>query len=92
MNALTRQLLETAWQDLPAKRRTLAELKVEVGTDWIIWRNYQVEQWGVEILDYVARRPASDYYWDTELGDFFLRLGERARLLHVGDPDLRRRG
>jgi hypothetical protein len=71
MNGLTKELLEVAWQDLPAKQRTLDRLKCEVRTDWIIWRNHQIEDWAVEILPYVQRRPASDFYWDTEKGDFF---------------------
>jgi hypothetical protein len=45
-------------------------LKVEVGTDWIIWRNHLVEQWGVEILAWVKLRPATDYYWDTRWAIF----------------------
>jgi hypothetical protein len=68
MNELTARLLESAWQDLPAKQRTLDRLKVEAGTDWIIWRNHRVEAWGVEILPYVQRRPAADYYPEAPLG------------------------
>lgn len=71
MNELTAQLLEAAWQELPARNRSLAELGNEAVSRWIIWRNYQVEVWGTEILPYVKRRPASDYYWETERGDSF---------------------
>lgn len=69
MNELSAKLLESAWQDLKPKRRTPQGLEVEARTDWIIWRNHQVEEWGVEILPYVQRRPATDYYFDTKLGD-----------------------
>lgn len=71
MNELTKELLEAAWKDLEAKRRTLDWLKCEVGTDWVIWRNCEIEDWAAQTVEYVQRRPASDYYWDTELGDFF---------------------
>ncbi|MBE7474291.1 MAG: hypothetical protein HS114_34610 [Anaerolineales bacterium] len=71
MNELTKELLEAAWQDLKPNRRTLDALKCEVGTDWVIWRNCEIEKWAVEILPYVQRRPASDYYWDAAWGDFF---------------------
>jgi hypothetical protein len=72
LNELSQRLFETAWQDLRANRRTLEEFKSEVYTDWIIWRNYQVETWGEEILEWVQTRPASDFYPETPRGDLFL--------------------
>jgi len=43
MNELTAKLLESAWKDLPAQHRTLDWLKCEVATDWVIWRNWEIE-------------------------------------------------
>lgn len=68
MNELTKELLEVAWKDMPAKQRSLDRLKCEVRTSWIIWRNHQVEDWGAQVLEEVQRRPATDYYPDTFLG------------------------
>jgi hypothetical protein len=69
MNELTRDLLDAAYQNLPARKRSLAHLECEVGSQWVIWRNHQVEAWAMAVLPEVQRRQASDYYDDPELMD-----------------------
>ncbi|MBE7557331.1 MAG: hypothetical protein HS126_40355 [Anaerolineales bacterium] len=72
MNELTKALLEVAWKDLKANRRTLKDLKAEVYDSWIIWRNWMILDWAAELMDVLHRRPVTDFYPDAPLGDAVL--------------------
>jgi hypothetical protein len=73
MNELSAKLLEAAWQELPAKKRTPERLHAEAEALWITWRNNLIDDWAEAVLPEVERRPATAYYWDTPLGDACLK-------------------
>ncbi len=68
MNDLSRDILEAAWDKLSKNQQTPEWLASKADEIWACWRNKLIDDSAEQVMPYVRRRPATDYYPETPAG------------------------